>query len=729
MPTDDNTVRKQVTSSSDVAQRMGELVQRADASKDVVSEAANSLVEEVSKMTKQIGVFRDYIDEIKDNGGQVSIDSNGTGATITVDSPELSESIKEQTEESKKVSESFSELQKKIIEEQEQRNQKVEEFLSKLDEDRQEQAKQLQERDDNFYNKMYDSVVRQSSATSQQDSFDKLVQSYDAATPSAAQSFQSGANNVTDYVQTASAVIDTLSMQGTRGISSLGGILSKAGGALSFLGPIGAALGAGAAGINLFGSGVDMFQNLRSASLEATGSGSNLNVGIEQGLQSKLTEFTTSLSENEIQQIQSGLMSGGATYGSDSYTQGYDWVVSANQNRGLSVKDATQMYIDSVVRGGLTVDDLNEKLDSLAEVAENTGASMSAVQQQYQTFSNTFEQQTGSVLTGQDIAVDFTRYFGDETGDSSKVANSVAKYAQNDVYFQNALLQAQNNGMDTGQAYAYAIGEYADYYSNQGTAAGPLIQAVLNGDKDEFVRLWNEDQNIYRNHNSIMQELSKVFYGGEAIPVSQDSPEDLFDFLSDPLVNDVNRAAVEAANPVNTTQLLDTAKSLGGSTEGSMATTDSGAIYRSGMSNYVSGLDMNGERGSAVLQSILGKSYDELSDDEKAVFLQSMALSGEVSEDQINTMTNEDINEMFNDVSWSYNTYGKDIWGNPQTASSWLENDFTWDTKDQDWFSNATRNEEGEKTKYEIQFSEDASKMFYLKAMDGKEQLQSDGEL
>ena len=176
MPTDDNTVRKQVTSSSDVAQRMGELVQRADASKDVVSEAANSLVEEVSKMTKQIGVFRDYIDEIKDNGGQVSTDSNGTGATITVDSPELSESIKEQTEESKKVSESFSELQKKIIEEQEQRNQKVEEFLSKLDEDRQEQAKQLQERDDNFYNKMYDSVVRQSSATSQQDSFDKLVQ-------------------------------------------------------------------------------------------------------------------------------------------------------------------------------------------------------------------------------------------------------------------------------------------------------------------------------------------------------------------------------------------------------------------------------------------------------------------------------------------------------------------------------------------------------------------------
>ena len=92
-------------------------------------------------------------------------------------------------------------------------------------------------------------------------------------------------------------------------------------------------------------------------------------------------------------------------------------------------------------------------------------------------------------------------------------------------------------------------------------------------------------------------------------------------------------------------------------------------------------------------------------------------------------MTIEDINEMFNDVSWSYNTYGKDIWGNPQTASSWLENDFTWDTKDQDWFSNATRNEEGEKTKYEIQFSEDASKMFYLKAMDGKEQLQSDGEL
>lgn len=724
---DINTVRKEVTSSSDVAQRMGELVQRADASKDVVSEAANSLVTEVDRMTRQIGVFRDYIDEIKANGGNVDVDSNGTGATFTV-SPELEETLKQQTEEQKKTSESFSALQQKIIEEQESRTRKIDEFIAALDDDRREQAEQAKQRDDEFYNKLYDNVVRQSSATSQQNSFDKLISSYNQ-TPDVAQSVQTGANNVTDYVQTATSVIDSFGMSGTRGIQSIGNILAKAGGALRFLGPVGAIIGTGAAGLNLMGAGIDAFQGLRDASLEATGSSNNLNVGVEQGLQSKLTEFTSSLNENEISQIQSGLMKGGATYGSDSYTQGYDWVVSATQNRGLSAKEATDMYVEAVVEGGRTVDYLNEKLDSLAQVAESTGASMSAIQEQYQNFDATFEQQTGSSLEAQDIAVDFTRYFGDATGNSSQVANSVAKYAANDVVFQNAIIEAQNNGMDTSQSYAYAIGQYADYYSKAGTAAGPLIQAVLNGDKEEFVRLWNEDQNIYRNHNSIMQELSKVFYGGQALPVDQDSPEELFDFLSDPLVNDVDRAMTEAANPLDIESSLENAKKLGGSTEDSELMTDSGSIHRSGLENYVSGLDMNGEKGSNVLQSILGKSYDELTKDEKSVFLQSMALSGEVDEKDLKSMTQEDVQKMFENVSWSYETYGKDLWGNQQNAATWLENSFDWDTKDKDWFGNASKNDQGEKTLYEIQFSEDASKMFYLRAMEGKEQLQSDGDL
>ncbi|MFR8831504.1 MAG: hypothetical protein ACLVHC_09150, partial [Eggerthella lenta] len=122
---EDNVVRRPVTSSTDVAQRMGELVQRADASKSVVEEAATSLVSEVDKMTKQIGVFQDYIEEIRDLGGSVGIDGNGTGAAMVLETPELTKAVEEQTDAARETRETFASLQEKIDKEQAERTKKV----------------------------------------------------------------------------------------------------------------------------------------------------------------------------------------------------------------------------------------------------------------------------------------------------------------------------------------------------------------------------------------------------------------------------------------------------------------------------------------------------------------------------------------------------------------------------------------------------------------------------
>ena len=137
---EDNVVRRPVTSSTDVAQRMGELVQRADASKSVVEEAATSLVSEVDKMTKQIGVFQDYIEEIRDLGGSVGIDGNGTGAAMVLETPELTKAVEEQTDAARETRETFASLQEKIDKEQAERTKKVDEFIRALDDDRRQMA-------------------------------------------------------------------------------------------------------------------------------------------------------------------------------------------------------------------------------------------------------------------------------------------------------------------------------------------------------------------------------------------------------------------------------------------------------------------------------------------------------------------------------------------------------------------------------------------------------------
>lgn len=725
---DDNVIRRPVTSSSDVAQRMGELVQRADASKSVVEEAAMSLVSEVDKMAKQIGVFQDYLEEIRELGGNVGVDGNGTGAAMVLETPELTDAVKEQTEAARETRETFASLQDKIEKEQQERTKKVDEFILALDDDRRQMAEEMRQRDSDFYDKM-SNVVRQSSASSQQSSFDRLVEA--AQGPSTADRVTQGAGTLSDVAQAGTSVIGALGQGGTRGMGTIASVLSKAGGVLKFLGPVGAVLGTAVAGLNLIEGGIDQMQGLRNASLEATGSTGNLNVGVEQGIQSKMTEFTTNLNDRDVQTIQQGLMSGGATYGSETYGQGYDWVVNATQNRGLSAQSATEEYVKAVVKGGKSVDYLNEKFDTLAEAAEKTGASMSAIQEQQQTFAKTFQSMTGSSMTGDQIGVDFTNIFGDASGNSSKVANSLASYAQNDVYFKQALIDAQNSGMDESQSYAYAMQQYTNFYASQGSPVSQLVQAVMNGDRQKFIELWSSEQNQFFNHNDAMKELSKVFYGGEAIPVSQDDPDALFDFLSDPLVNDINKALTGGSEAGDEGRRLLDIGSKQGDVKDEQFLYDfrgiGGGAFRisGGITDYQNSLQLGDKKGAAALNdTVLNGDYDSLSDEQKGAFVQSMVISGALSEDELGMMTDDDIKRMYGDVSWSYGTFGRG-----KTAGDFLEDDFEWNTRDQDWFSNSSKNDQGEKSQVEVVFSDDASKMFYIKAMEGKEQMQSDGDL
>lgn len=731
---DDNVIRRPVTSSSDVAQRMGELVQRADASKSVVEEAATSLVSEVDKMTKQIGVFQDYLEEIRELGGNVALDGNGTGASMVLNTPDLVDAVKEQTEQARETRETFATLQEKVAAEESKRIQRIDSFVQSLDEDRRKQAEAMRQRDEDFYDKM-SNVVRQGSATAQQNSFDRLMEA--AQGPSTADTVMKGASIVSDVAQGATSVIGALGAGGTRGMGTIANVLSKAGGVLKFLGPVGAVLGTAVAGLNLVESGIDQFQGLKNASLEATGSTGNLNVGLEQGMQSKLTEFTTNLSDKDVQTIQQGLMKGGATYGGETYGQGYDWVVNATQERGLSAQAATDEYVKAVVKGGKSVDYLNEKFDALANVAESTGASLSAIQQQEQDFAKTMGALTGSSTEADAVGVDLTRFFGDASGNNAMAANGFISANASNPLFQQNVSQNMANGMDMGQAYAAAIQQTAAYAAQtKGGDVEGLVNAVMSGDRDRFKSIVNSLNDGTLGIDgmakvvSVQRQLASLF-GMQQLPMSiTDDPDGVFDMLSDVLVGGANRAQQESMGDEGVTSMLDRAKELGGGTEETTIQTYDvgGPVTVSAMSNFVSGLDMDGKKGDEALKAILGKDYGELSDDEKAVFMQAMELSGVgISAKDMAGMTDEGMQQMFNDTKWSYDTYGGGLFGQ-KGASAYLQG-MEWNDKDK-WYGYSTGDSGGEDAvALTVRWEDDADKLLYIKAMRGKEQMQSDGDL
>lgn len=730
---EDNVVRRPVTSSTDVAQRMGELVQRADASKSVVEEAATSLVSEVDKMTKQIGVFQDYIEEIRDLGGSVGIDGNGTGAAMVLETPELTKAVEEQTDAARETRETFASLQEKIDKEQAERTKKVDEFIRALDDDRRRMAEDMRARDDEFMDKLYSNVVRQGSASAQQSSFDRLVESYEG--PSTADRVMQGAGTAAEVAQGATSVIGALGAGGTRGMGTIANVLSKAGGVLKFLGPVGAVLGTAVAGLNLVESGIDQFQGLKNASLEATGSTGNLNVGVEQGIQSKLTEFTTNLSDKDVQTIQQGLMSGGATYGSETYGQGYDWVVNATQERGLSASKATDEYVKAVVKGGKSVDYLNEKFDTLAQVAESTGASLSSIQEQQEGFAKTMEGLTGSSVEAQEVGVDLTRFFGDASGNTYSAANGfISAYGSNPM-FQNNVSQNIAQGMDTGQAYAAAIQQTVGYAAQtKGGDVEALIGAVMSGDRDKFNSVVGELKNAsglgidgMAKQISVQQQLASLF-GMKQLPMSLiEDPDGVFDMLSDVLVGGANRAQQESMGGDGVNSMLERAKELGGSTEASSINTysEAGIIEVSGMSNYVSGLSMGDKKGDAVLKDILSKDYASLSDDEKAIFMQAMELSGEVTAEDMAGMTDEGMARMFSDTAWSYGEYGKDWLGNQTGAASFLSGKFDWQDKSA-WYGYSDSDTGETPVALTVRWQDDAEKVLAIMVENGREQMQSD---
>jgi hypothetical protein len=271
-----------------------------------------------------------------------------------------------------------------------------------------------------------------------------------------------GAKSLTDVGSTLGGAASTVAEMLPEG-SSLGGSLASGGELLSSVSEaIAPAIGIAAGAAALYGKTMDVTQGNQHLAEEygmSTDAGTTWTLGAQMGLEAKKTGFTTGLSEQDATQLQKALMNGRADYGSTEYTQGYDFAVSAWQNKGVDTSKAAQYYTDLVVKGGKSMNDLNDAMNVLTDTVHNSNYTMQEAEQQLaDTTKNLSGYTGGNTYNAEDMSVELGQYMGNTTLGKS-MSGIVGQYNWSTDYYANqtqSQIMSQNPNMSETQASALA---------------------------------------------------------------------------------------------------------------------------------------------------------------------------------------------------------------------------------------------------------------------------------
>ena len=256
-----------------------------------------------------------------------------------------------------------------------------------------------------------------------------------------------------------------------RNLGNLGGSLSKLSGTLgrfqdmmsratSLLGDFAGTVSIAKIGYEVLTRGLDEYQKFADLSISQTGNRDDITLGAREWLQAKVESEFSGLSEQEAKAIQSGLISNRVAFGTEDYNRGYQFVRSTRLNYAMDVDKATDLYVKAVVRGGMTTDELNDKLNALAMQANETGVTMTELTNAYSNALDAFTKMYGAGV-GSELA---TAYAG--------MYNSPEMQSQ---------AQSAAMGLDTTIG-SYDLALYEDY-RKQGfdDAAAQLMAATQSG--------------------------------------------------------------------------------------------------------------------------------------------------------------------------------------------------------------------------------------------------------
>ena len=316
------------------------------------------------------------------------------------------------------------------------------------------------------------------------------------------------------------------------------GFLSTLGTLGKFAGVAGAAVGM----IQMAAKGIDMYQDARDVSISQTGSDSDMTLGLREFAQSRSAALFSGLSEDEAVDIQSRLIAGRAAFGSDAYNEGFGFAQGARLNYTMDAGRATDLYVRAVMRGGMTVEQLNSSLEGLAKTARESDSTMAEMLDAFDSFSSSMESKYGAMGTA--MAAQTTDMFGSSEsmgfvgglmGQVDMLSNPYAgevmnQYLQQGYEYGDAMAMMSIDMLTMPGFYNFRGQEYL--YMPLGDGYGSFSEYLMRGDFDglrEALNALYENPQSFFNWPMLLQVLS-----GAGVQVSIDSkPDDVVGMLEE----------------------------------------------------------------------------------------------------------------------------------------------------------------------------------------------------
>lgn len=294
-------------------------------------------------------------------------------------------------------------------------------------------------------------------------------------------------------------------------------------------------------GLALMGGAIDTFQTAKDVAVSQTGSADDMTLGAREFLQARSEALFSGLSDDEAESIQQRLITNRAAFGSESYNEGFRFAQSARLNYAMDVNSATDLYVRAVMRGSMTVEDLNASLEGLAKTSQETGITMTELTEQFTDTVNSLSDKYGSV--GAEMATDFFTEMG-LTGDQAEFASMMVQgidLENPDGPDYQRYLGYLQQGMQSGQAAYYTamdakaegrMQNQALYWQHLGSGDKSFMDYINEGDYSGLEKVL--DQSTPEGQaawTSLYQRLSKEF--GADFMKKYSTPEAFIDQFRD----------------------------------------------------------------------------------------------------------------------------------------------------------------------------------------------------
>ena len=200
-----------------------------------------------------------------------------------------------------------------------------------------------------------------------------------------------------------------------------------------------------------------------------------LTLGPGMALQDNLASFASGIDTRTIQSVRETLFKNQAEWGSEEYNQGFDFAMQAQQRYGVGADVAAQYYVNQVIKGGESMNELNYQMETLQMTVENTSIGMEQMQQVIKNNTSTIAGAIGGdQLAAQNMALDMQQYYTEGTGRESQIMAGMignVNFATDPLAYQK-MQEYIGQGYDETQAMMLVGMDYVSEGRVRGTYGG-----------------------------------------------------------------------------------------------------------------------------------------------------------------------------------------------------------------------------------------------------------------